>query len=163
MQIDSDIVPDTSAWHPRAARLYRYWRTIRPAGSALPGRRHFDPVDIADLLPGIWLLDVQREPFRLRYRLVGTGIVEAIGHEVTGLWLDQAHPGAVQDPGFVKRYRSAVEKGEPSWRKGNPRLWTHRDFDVIENLLLPFAKDARTVDMLCCYTVLYRPDGSAAH
>jgi hypothetical protein len=149
-------------WHRRVRRLYAYWRQIHPPGGGLPGRRHLDPVAIPDLLPGIWLLDVTRTPFRLRYRLVGTGIVEAIGREVTGAWLDEAHPDVAQKPRYFDRYRAVVETGAPSWRKGQPQLWQHRDFDLIENLLLPLAKDGRTVDMLCCFSVLYRQDGSVA-
>lgn len=152
---------DTSLWHPRAQRLYRYWRSISPSG-ALPGRQHFDPVDIPDLLSCLWLLDVQRAPFRLRYRLAGTTIVEAIGREVTGQWLDEAHPDIEDRAGFLARYSGVVERGQPSWRKGYPRLWAHRDFDLVENLLLPFARDGQTVDMLCALTVLYRRDGTAA-
>lgn len=160
MQTDSDLDLDTSEWHPRVTRLYRYWRAIRPPDAPLPGRQHFDPVAVPELLPGIWLLDVQREPFRLRYRLAGTGIVAAVRHEVTGMWLDEAHPGAMENADFVKRYRGVVERGTPDRRKGKPRLWIHHDYSITETLLLPLARDGRRVDMLCAYTVLYRPDGS---
>jgi hypothetical protein len=44
---------DTRDWHERLARLYAYWRAIRPAPDALPGRRHFDPVDVPWALPSI--------------------------------------------------------------------------------------------------------------
>lgn len=160
LQTDGTSGVDSAAWHPRAQRLYRYWLSIRPPRGGLPGRRDFDPVAVPDLLPGIWLLDVQREPFRLRYRLAGTAIVEAMGREVTGLWLEEAHPRIREEAQFFDRYRRVVETGVPSWRKGTPRLWTHRDFGVIENLLLPFAADGRHTDILCAFTVLYRPDGT---
>ncbi|HJT07881.1 MAG TPA: PAS domain-containing protein [Stellaceae bacterium] len=150
---------DTTRWHARVARLYRYWLSIHPA-EGLPGRQHFDPVDVPDLLPGIWLLDVQHKPFRLRYRLVGTAIVEAVGREVTGRWLDEAHPHLGSVAGFFDRYRHAVEQKQPEWRRGKPRIWVHRDFGEIENLLLPLAADGTTVDILIAYTVLYRPDGT---
>jgi PAS domain-containing protein len=158
---ESRPILDPSLWHPRAQRLYHYWRSIAPPG-ALPGRQHLDPVDIPDLLSCLWLLDVQREPFRLRYRLAGTTIIEAIGREVTGQWLDEAHPKIEDRAGFLARYSGVVENGQPSWRKGYPRLWTHRDFGAVENLLLPFARDGRTVDMLCALTVLFRRDGTVA-
>jgi len=153
---------DQRDWHPRVQRLYRYWQEIHPPGGGLPGRRDFDPVAIPDLLPGIWLLDVERAPLRLRYRLVGTSVVAALGREVTGLWLEEAHRQLRLDPKYFDRYRRVVETGEPSWRKGRPLLTAHRDFAMIENLFLALAKDGRTVDMLCCFTVLYRQDGSVA-
>jgi hypothetical protein len=85
-----------------------------------------------------------------------------IGHEVTGMWFDEAHPDAAADAEYLARYRHLVERGEPSWRKGPPRLWTHRDYGLVENLLLPLARDGRRVDMLCAHSVLYRPDGTVA-
>lgn len=162
LQTEPPFDPDinTAAWHPRAVRLYRYWRSIRPPGVGLPGRRDFDPVAVPDLLPGICLLDVQQKPFRLRYRLVGTGIVEATGREVTGQWLEEAHPHIRGNTQLFDRYRGVVETGVPSWRKGKPLLWTNRDIGTIEDLLVPLAMDGRTVDILCACTVLYRPDGS---
>lgn len=162
MQTDSDLQLNTAGWHPRLIKLYDYWRSIRPLGASLPGRQHFDPVAVPGLLPGIWLLDVQREPFRLRYRLAGTGIVAAVRQEVTGMWLDEAHPGAMENLDFVKRYRAVVERGAPDRRKGKPRLWIHHDYSTTETLLLPLARDGHRVDMLCACTVLYRPDGSVA-
>jgi PAS domain-containing protein len=162
MQEAREICLDTSGWHPRVSQIYRYWQSIRPAEGGLPGRQHFDPVDIPSLLPGIWLLDVQHRPLRLRYRLVGTGIVQALGREVTGMWLDEAHPEAMSNPDFRDRYMSAVAGGVPNWRKGGPRLWSHRDYATVENLLLPLARDGRRVDMLCAFTLLYRRDGTTA-
>jgi hypothetical protein len=163
VQTDSHLDVDTAGWHPRLMRLYGYWRSIRPAGARLPGRRDFDPVAVPELLPGIWLLDVQRQPFRLRYRLAGTGIVDAIGQEVTGLWFDKAHPTVGDAADLVRSLRLAVERAIPQRHKGKPRLWSHHEFTLIEDLILPLARDGSRVDMLCAYTVLYRPDGSAAY
>jgi hypothetical protein len=105
---------------------------------------------------------VQRQPFRLRYRLVGTGIVQAIGREVTGQWLDEAHPGIMENPGFRARYQQVVDECLPTWRKGPPRLWSHRDFGIVENVLLPLARDGRSVDMICAFSMLYHRDGKTA-
>lgn len=146
------------AWDPRLLQLLEYWHACAPPGR-LPGRQHINPSDIPKLLPGIWLLDVQRDPFRLRYRLVGTRIVEAIGREVTGQWLDQAHPHVGDTSAFYRRYRAAVEQRLPSRRKGPATLWSHEDYRTIENIILPLAADGETVDMLLVLTVLLRADG----
>ena len=163
LQTDPPLDIDTEAWHPRALRLYRYWQSIRPPEGGPPRRGAFDPVAVPDLLPSICLLDVLREPFRLRYRLVGTGIVAAVGREVTGRSLEEAHPHIRDNAQFLDRYRKVVETGIPSWRKGKPRLWTNRDIGMIENLIVPLAMDGRTVDILCASTVLYRPDGTVIY
>jgi hypothetical protein len=142
-------------WHPDIARFFLYWRSIAPA-SGLPGRRHLEPLDIAPLLPGIWLVDVQPEPFRLRYRLVGTEAVEAIGAEVTGRWMDEAHPMIAENPGYLDRYRAVCEHKIPSWRRGIPQLWVNKQYHTLENLVLPLASDGVTVDMMVALTV-YHP------
>ncbi len=148
----SDAV--ASHWHPKIARFFLYWRSIHPA-SGLPGRRHFDPLAVHSLLPGIWLLDIQREPFRLRYRLVGTEAVEAIGSEVTGQWMDTVHTAVAQEQIYMDRYRAVAEQKLPSWRRGVPRLWTHKKYATLENMVVPLANDGATVDMLACLTVFH--------
>lgn len=144
--------PEPAAhWHAKIAQFFRYWRSIHPT-QGLPGRQHLDPLAIPTLLPGIWLLDVQREPFRLRYRLAGTETVEAIGVEVTGLWMDEVNPMPLQDRHYLERYRAIVDERQPSWRRGPPLLMSKR-VRTIENLVVPLAADGVTVDMMAGMTV----------
>ena len=126
-------------WHPNIARLFLYWRSITPA-TGLPGRQHLEPLDIAPLLPGIWLLDVQ-----------------AIGGEVTGCWMDEAHPAIAGNPGYLDRYRAVSEYKIPSWRRGVPQLWVNKRYHTLENLVLPLATDGVTVDMMAALTVYHPP------
>jgi len=147
---------DFTGWHPRIRLAYDFWRAAGPPG-LLPGRQHIDPLTIPrELLPNLWILDVQREPFRLKYRLVGTRIVEATGREVTGRWLDEEHPHLVADTAFQERYRKVMETGQPSLRRGVPKIWRHRDFQEIENIALPLARDGIQVDMIMVCTVLFK-------
>lgn len=146
--------------HAKLHHVYRYWRSLHRDGR-IPGRAQIDPAAIPDLLSGLWLLDVQREPFRLRYRLVGTRVVRAIGREVTGQWLDEAHPGIGRDPAYQARSRKVVQTAIPSWRHGRPNLWRHELFGKIENLILPLAADGARVEMLMIMTVFYGQDGIA--
>lgn len=138
-------------WHPEVRHMFAYWYALRPP-SGLPGRQHFDPIDVVPLLPGVWLLDIQKQPFRLRYRLVGTRVTESIGRDVTGMWMDEAHPDALQVPGYFDRYRAVVETAQPSWRKGRARLYIHQDYSTLENIFLPLARDGRAVDMILAFT-----------
>jgi len=144
-----------AGWHPRVSAFFNYWQSLRPAAGILPSRKDFDPFAIPKLLPGVWLLDIQREPFRLRYRLAGTAVVEYIGLEVTGMWLDEAHPDIASKPGYLDRYRAVVETGTPNWRRGQPRLTILKEFLGIENLLLPLASDGRHVDMIAAYSIMH--------
>ena len=151
---------DLESWHPKLRRILSYWQRIHPP-RGLPGRQHVDPVAIGDLLPGLWLLDLQREPFRMRYRLVGTRIVEAIGQDATGMWFEEAHPHIANWTEALERFRLVAETGRPSRRRGPALFWSHRDYREIENVVLPLAADGINVDMLMVLTVVYLADGTS--
>lgn len=144
--------------HADMVRLFDYWRAIAPP-DALPGRCHFDPLVIADLLPRVWLLDVFREPFRLRYRLCGTKLVEALGQDPTGRWLDEVHDG-VRDPRYIDRYRHMADEGVATWRRGRANFQHDKEWIVLENLVVPFAADGRTVDLLLALTRRHDSQGA---
>jgi hypothetical protein len=110
------------------------------------------------LLPRLWLLDVQREPLRFRYRLAGTAIVRFLRREVTGAWLDEVHRETFV-PESGDRYRFIAETGEPTWRRG-PTYWD-RPFAprVIENCAVPLATDGHVVDKILALTVCFDANG----
>jgi hypothetical protein len=144
--------------HPRISRLFATWKSRhRPAG--LPGYTSFASGDLDELRPGLWVVEVQREPFRLRYRTVGSRVVEALGRDVSGMWLDEAHPTG--RPKYAERAMAVVRTGVPSWRRGPPLLWQHALYTKLENLILPLADDGATIDTLLMLTVFYRADGTA--
>ncbi len=136
--------------HPDMIRLFEYWRAIAPCG-LLPARRHFDPLAIPDLLPRIWLLDVHRDPFRLRYRLCGTTLVESLGQDPTGRWVDEIHDSA-RDPRYFDRYRHMADEGVATWRRGRAHFRHDKDWIVLENVIVPLAADGTTVDLLVALT-----------
>lgn len=144
--------------HQRLQRAYLYWRGLQPA-PALPGRQHLDPLEIVDLLPHVTMIDVQPEPFRLRYRLVGTRYVEALGREITGQWVDEAH--ARRNDKFLERCREVAESGVPSWRWGRPNLWENDTVAGVENLMMPLAADGISVDVLFMVSVFFQDDARA--
>lgn len=151
---------DREDWHPGLRRIHDHWEAIRPVGRRLPGRQHLDPAAIPpDLLPLIWMLDVQRHPFRLKYRLIGTRIQNAMGRPLRGMWLDEAHAHVARNPDFLDRYVQVVETGQPSRRKGKPKLWLSDDVHLIENLLLPLAKDGENPDIVLILTIIYFASG----
>jgi hypothetical protein len=144
---------DRQDWHPLVRTLHDYWRQIaRPGG--LPGRQHMDPLDIPDLLPRIWLLDVVQPGPRFRFRLVGSRIADRLGYDPTGEWLEDALLDYESNPSLTDRYRATVESGRPTYRLGPQRLTRTRDFEFVENIFLPMAEDGRTVDMLMALSVL---------
>ena len=75
-----------------AKQLYDYWRDAR--GTApLPPIAALDPTRLPRAcLPYLSVLEVEAHPFRLRSRLAGTAMVEQIGSNPTGHYLDEV-PG----------------------------------------------------------------------
>lgn len=152
--------PDDPAadWHARLCRLYEYWRGIHPA-TGLPGRQHFDPLAVPDLLPSLWMVDVAGPPLRFRYRLVGTAIVGALGREFTGQWLDESHQG-FRGSRLERDYRSIVNERRPHHRKDPSRLLQLNGHALLESLMLPLARDGANVDIILGCMVFLRADGT---
>src|SRR6266568_4222330 len=137
-----------AGWSLPVRQLYQYWQTIRPADGKIPGRQHFDPLDVPLLMPLIWMVDVVREAgaIRFRYRLLGTRHVRAMTRDYTGWWMDEAHANFNGHP-YAAHYLQ-VCAGEVSWRRGKPGFHVHSDYYEMERIMLPLARDGVTVDMI---------------
>jgi hypothetical protein len=152
------MLPDnleTADWCAPVRALYEYWCSIRPLNAPFPGRQHFDPLLIPQLMPLVWMLDVVRanEVIRFRYRLVGTRHVIAMTRDYTGWWLDEAHPNFLTH-GAYSHYL-AVAAGDVSFRRGRPGFHVHEDYYEMERILLPMARNGTTVDMVLAITVYF--------
>jgi PAS domain len=151
LALDDELPP----CDPQISRMHRYWLDIRPAGRAIPGRADLDPAAIPRLLPTIRLYDVHRDPWRFRYRLVGTELVRMLGRDPTGSWYHDvaAATSATQsndDLVFVGEGKGIC------YRRGFPlALAPNKDYVTAERILLPLARDGLTVDMVLGFTVYH--------
>ncbi len=146
--------------HPKIRQLFDLWQSLSPGPGLLPGRQHFDPMQVPALLPNIWLLDVlPGPPRRYRYRLVGTGMVEAGAPGRKGDFVDD--PRHISDPAAANRlFDKVCDSRQPDWSRGQPILKHSSYVSQIERLTLPFAADGQTVDMIMNLTLFYWDDGS---
>lgn len=122
---------------PRLADVHGHWNSLRTgAGPALVER--FDPLDLARHLGDLFVVRVDwpeppaSEPV-LRYTLIGTRLVEALGRDSTGLTVSDTFPPAhpVND-----LYRHLIARRIPVRTHG--RLdWLNRDYRRFESVLLP--------------------------
>jgi hypothetical protein len=151
--------PPLDAWNPKVRKVFEYWLGIKPAPDVLPGRQHFDPLHIVPLMPLVWLLDVVDN--RLRYRMLGTRMVDAMQRDLTGWWLEDSHAG-IATHALYRYFEERWQRGEPTWRRGRPFVHVDPDVYEIEQAVLPMAKDGHNADMLLCITVFFRSDGSEA-
>jgi hypothetical protein len=152
------VATDRSSWNKKLAHFFDYWLSIKPAGG-LPGRQHFDPLDIPHLMPRVWMLDVLREPLRYRYRLAGTKEVGTLEREVTGRMFDEVHPHLRHDPEAIGRFNEIVQSGIATYRKGAVLILHQEDHRIVENCIVPLARDGKTVDILIACSILYDRHG----
>ena len=144
--------------HPKIRRFIEYWRSVAPEGR-LPGRQHLDPTAIPALLANLWIMEVERAGTpRFRYRLIGTSVARAFAKDLTGRYLDEAHPGFAST-GIHGFLCETVERRLPSWRVGRPKFFALRDFLRVERVYLPAARDGETVDMIFAMTIFLDRDG----
>jgi hypothetical protein len=155
---DYHVPEDRSFWHPLIQQFYDYWLSITPS-PALPGRQHVVPEQMAAWLPRLWLLDVYRDPLRYRFRLCGSVMVNSVGAEVTGRWLDEVHPASANDPSSRDRFRFVAVAGRPAWRRGTPRWARPPEFRTVESLLVPLAADGCVVDKIMAVSVTFDAKG----
>jgi hypothetical protein len=152
------LITDTAHLHPRAQRLYDYWRQIHPA-AGLPGRQHFDPAALTDVLPNLRLIDVHRDPLRFRYRLLGSRVDVVHGRNLANQWLDEAHAGDPHLEHLLREYVRIAETAEPSWRRGMPWVVPEPECVTVEALRLPLARDGVTVDMVLGMSMYFNAAG----
>ena len=137
----------------KVAQLHRYWRSIRPTGLLMPGRQHFDPADVPSLLPTVRLYDVHRDPWRFRYRLVGTELVRILGRDPTGSWFDPNLAKANGNSSHDNLVYVAEGRGI-SYRRGFPlHSLPDKNHLCSERILLPLARNGSDVDIVLGFTV----------
>ncbi len=152
MTSPADLSLPADAKDPRFSAFFVYWQSKAPPGR-LPGRQHIDPLEIPRLLPHVALYDVVRlnDDFRFRFRLVGTGVAEALGADNTGRFIDEIMPAQAYPP-LHAAYSELVRHHTPQyWQRNLP--FANRDFLAVQRLALPLAADGSTVDMIMTYYV----------
>jgi hypothetical protein len=146
---------DRDAIHSKRLRqLYDYWRS-RATGGCLPSRADISPADVPQLLPYIFLIDVERDPQRFRFRLIGTQICQWAGRDATGVYTDDPDYGP-HGPAITRQYAEVVERGVALYIE-RPAARPDRDHLYYERLVLPLAADGCTIDILLCGVDDLRP------
>jgi hypothetical protein len=145
--------------HPKIVQLIRHWQALAPAPGMLPGRQHFDPLRVHQLMPHLWLVDVvPDDPRRYRVRLVGGALVNARAPIRRGHFLSDA-----MTPEEARRsnelFGRIASLRHVDWRRG-PSVLRHMDHVfALERVMMPMAADGVSVDMMLCMTLFYWTDG----
>jgi GNAT superfamily N-acetyltransferase len=79
----------------------------------MPSWADFDPAEIKPLLPHLMVTRYERSPFRVRYSLVGTFVVQYGGADFTGRYLDELEFPSEVDTDWPALHRLLVGEGRP--------------------------------------------------
>ena len=135
-----EVLPDS-----KLQRLFAYWQRLSGEGR-LPSRHDIDPVEIPDLLPNIFLLDVVGDAEDFVFRLAGTLVEDAFSMSLRGKSVIEIQRQAGTDIPVVHHVEVA-RGGGPRYREGK-MLVAGREHWKIKRLLLPLASDGKEVDVL---------------
>ncbi|HWT97614.1 MAG TPA: PAS domain-containing protein [Terriglobales bacterium] len=144
---------------PKIASFYRFWES-KLSGRRMPARGDFDPLEMKEWLPGIVLVDVEHDPLRLTYRLVGTRSVSLKQRDVTGQRVEEGYHGSSLDE-ILENYRQVIA-GRCAVYDWEVEVSQDRHLEDSETLLLPLSNDGETVNMVMVYFELnpHLDDGS---
>jgi len=128
--------------------LNRYWEDKRN-GRALPRWLDFDPADLKPILPFMFVVGIENQPFRVHYRLVGTVASELRG-PLTGRYLDQIEvlPPDVRTR-LIEEYRLACQRRRPTFSRDVLCLRSERELTFFGSIY-PLSTDGITVDRCVC-------------
>jgi hypothetical protein len=147
-------IPDFTCRTRILERLLAYWDHKR-AGRPAPTRAEIDPVEIKHLLSHIMIVDLTTDPFRVRYRLVGTEITKVSHFDFTRHFLDQLNFESGDTMDWTDCYRQVAQSGLPGfgvvhWKTGNvSRRW-------IEYVICPLSNDSGKISQ-CISAEDYEP------
>ena len=123
MAYSFDIASASSA---KVRQLHAYWEQVR-GPRLMPVRADIDPAAIKPLLPYIVIAEVFHDPLRVRYRLVGTAVVEHSRFDYTGKWLHEVDFGEPHD--WIAIYEVFVREKRP--------LFGHSEIPFEDNVRPP--------------------------
>lgn len=93
-------------------RTLHDWWSANAGAAGIPDRTAFDLVEHRLLMPNVMITEVETDPFRLRYRLVGTRVVANLGVDFTGRYLDELIGADFEVP-WLDYYRQAYADRKP--------------------------------------------------
>lgn len=135
---------------PELLTLLHYWQSLC-AGGKLPARTDLDALEMRDLLPHVYLIDVlpgdSPDRWRFRVRLLGEKHVEVYGPGLVGKVIDDVFPPAVAAE-FNRLYAAVVRRRAPIVNRGRVSWLRNKEFLEYEGMHAPLAGDGVTVDCI---------------
>jgi hypothetical protein len=115
----------------------------------LPGRRDLKPEDLpAKALPNIMLAEFIGSSDRVRFRLVGSAIVDFNQIDFTGRYLDEIYPSKQVFNFVVGLYQELKAKRRPIWSVNAVKSPSTGQHFFVHRLMAPLATNGHEVDMV---------------
>ena len=148
MRACTGLIDGSQVTSEKVEQFHHYWRS-KCAADRLPSRAMIDPVEIPRLLPYLVMAEIERNPMRVRYRLVGTQVVESNGVDFTNRYLDECNFAV--EALLIQCYRRLVETRAPvfacyEWHKKEWR-GSKGAVGASESGFFPLSTDGETVDL----------------
>jgi hypothetical protein len=126
--------------------LLSYWREKRAERTA-PSRADIQPSELVPMLPYLALFDVIDGDFR--FRLFGTGLVDAYGGDVTGKLLSECDLDGIHAQ-ILEQLAAVVRERRPNVLRVKFTKDTDDRHLEYERVALPLSGDGETVNMVFC-------------
>ncbi|MEP3114081.1 PAS domain-containing protein [Nisaea sp.] len=129
--------------HPELRALFSLWKT-KTGTRAAPTRQNLDVLELRKWLPHIQLVDVIEDSTDIRYRVIGTWIVERYGEDNTGQTMSEI--------GLTEQLKEVTSEFLVTATSIMPQSVTRPFYDQngikaftnAERLMLPLSADGRT-------------------
>lgn len=135
----NDILEVPAPTHPALTDLLAFWESKRPA-SGLPLRRDFEPQEMRQHLPFLYIFEALPGCEDFRTRLVGTSIASTRGRDVTGQLLSGIMADVPKAFTLIRdAMRRAALSGRPVFLRGRTFWLADKEFLRFESSYLPLA------------------------
>jgi hypothetical protein len=145
VDVMTSIAPPPDITSQLVQLLFNHWEQQRGARFA-PSWREIDPGQIRQALPYVSVADVLEQPFDVRYRLVGTAVVDAVGYEFTGRTL-RSMTIATGIETWLAQYGRVVADRRPHYGVYHGVAGSDLDYKV-DHVSLPLSDDGSRVNRI---------------
>lgn len=130
--------------------LDAYWRARLGKGTvgkgAVPCRKLFDPSDLRGLLPNILIVEFADDPWKIRYRLIGTKVVEMSRLDFTGRRLDECAFQTAEEEIWYQAYKLVGETSAPVYGHATIPIEGREDQYITEEFgIFPLTHDGTAI------------------
>jgi len=131
--------------HPELRALFSFWHA-KAGARAAPTRQNLDVLDLKQWLPHIQLVDIIENCTDIRYRVIGTWVVERYGEDNTGQTMTEIGQSEQQREvmnEFLTAARSMMPQSviRPFYDQNGIK-----EFSSAERLMLPLSTDGQICD-----------------